>query len=133
MKITPKLYATGLLQALHNKQEAEIAPIIDAFVALLIKNNDIAKADKIIAAFLALWNKEHGIITSEITTAKKLDKETKDSLESFLLKQSGARAVEIQEKIDSDVLGGVVIRYDDTVLDYSVKTKISDLISAIKQ
>lgn len=133
MKITPKLYAAGLLQALHNKQGAEIIAVIDAFVALLIKNNDIAKADKIIAAFLALWNKEHGIIASEITTAKKLDKETKDSLESFLLKRSGARAVEIQEKIDSDVLGGVVIRYDDTVLDYSIKTKISDLISAIKQ
>ncbi|MCR4322743.1 MAG: ATP synthase F1 subunit delta [Candidatus Azambacteria bacterium] len=133
MRITPKLYATGLLQALHNKQGAEIAPIIDAFVALLAKNNDTAKADKVIAAFSALWNKEHKIITSEITTAKKLGNDTRDSLEAFLLKQSGARAVEIQEKIDGDVLGGMVIRYEDTVLDYSVKTKISDLISAIKQ
>ena len=133
MKITPKFYATGLFQALHGKQEAGIASLIDAFVALLAKNNDIAKADRIVAAFTEIWNKEHGIIVSEITTAKKMDKETKDSLESFLLKRSGARAVEIQERISGDLLGGAVIRYEDTVLDYSIKTKISDLISAIKK
>ncbi len=133
MKITPKLYATGLLQALHNKQGAEIALIIDAFVALLAKNNDTAKADKIIAEFSALWNKEHKMSASEITTAKKPDEGTRGLLETFLLKQSGSRAAEIQEKIDGDILGGMVIRYEDTVLDYSVKTKISDLINTIKQ
>ena len=133
MKISPKLYATGLLQALHNKQEAEAAAIIDAFVALLARNNDTAKTDRIIAAFSDLWNKEHKIIASEITTARELDTGTRDSLKSFLLTRSGAREVEMKEKIDTEVLGGAIIRYDDTVLDFSVKTKISDLISAIKQ
>ena len=133
MKITPKQYATGLFQAIRNKQATETTTIIDSFVAMLAKNNDIVKVDKIIAAFSALWNTEHGIITSEITAAKDLDKETRDAIRAFVLRTSGASVVEESEKIDGTLLGGTVIRYEDTVMDYSIKTKISDLISAIKK
>ena len=133
MKITPKQYATGLLRAIRNKQATETATIIDSFVAMLAKNNDMVKADKIIAAFSALWNTEHGIITSEITATKDLDKETRDAIRAFVLRTSGASVVEESEKIDGTLLGGTVIRYEDTVMDYSIKTKINDLISAIKK
>lgn len=133
MRITPKQYAAGLLQTLHEKQGTEAVAIINKFVALLAKNNDTAKIDKIIAAFSALWNKEHKIIVSEVATATPLDAATRDSLKSFLLERSGAYAVEMKEKIDPAILGGAVITYDDTVLDLSVQTKISDLISAIKK
>lgn len=133
MKATPKQYAMGLLLAVRGKKDDDVRVIADAFAKLLVQNNNTSKADLIFEVFSLLWDKEHGIVESRITTARKLDADTTDRLKVFLSRLTGAREIKMEEKIDSSALGGAIIRYGDTVMDYSVKTKISDLNSAIKQ
>ncbi|MCR4284116.1 MAG: ATP synthase F1 subunit delta [Parcubacteria group bacterium] len=132
MKITPKEYAVGLFNSAYGKDEDEVKNIINKFVDLLIKNNDLSKAGKIYDIFSSLWNKAEGIVESEVTTAKKLDKESIESLKNFLIKQSKAKKMIIREKIDKNILGGMIVRYNDKILDRSLKTKIKNLSNSIK-
>ena len=132
MKITPKDYAISLLRAIEGKKENEAKVVIENFVGLLARNNDLSKAPGIMDIFSSLWNKENKIIESEITAAKKLDANSLDSLKGFLLKLSGAKEVKMIEKVDKDILGGIVVRYDDKVIDMSLRTKIRNLSNSIK-
>lgn len=132
MKITPKDYATSLLQAIKGKKDGEADIIVGRFVDVLAKNNDLSKESKIIDYFSFLWNKENKIVESEITTARIIDAGLRNSLKDLLIKISRAEKVEMIEKVDKDILGGVIIKYDDRVLDGSLKTKVKNLNNAIK-
>lgn len=132
MKVTPKRYAIGLFNSIADKDGNEIKNIVNNFVSLLIENNDLSKAGKISEIFSSLWNKKNKIIESEIVTAKKLDEKSLASLKNFLINQSKAEEIIIKEKIDKNILGGVIIKYDDKILDKSLKTKIRNLKKSIK-
>lgn len=129
MKITPKQYGLSLYQAILNKKSGQIKVAIENFVRLLINNNDISKADEIIKQFEKIWNKEKGIVKAEIVSAKKLSNVIVKSLNKYITKLSGAKKVELNQKIEKDVLGGVVIKYEDKVMDGSMKTRLKELKS----
>ncbi|PIR57645.1 MAG: ATP synthase F1 subunit delta [Parcubacteria group bacterium CG10_big_fil_rev_8_21_14_0_10_38_31] len=133
MKITPKEYATGLFYSISGKNDDEIKNIVNNFVNLLIINNDVSKADKVSQVFSSLWNKENKIVESEVTTSNKLDAESQESLKKFLIKESKAKEVIIKENIDKSILGGMIIKYNDKILDRSLKTKIKNLNNFIKR
>ena len=133
MKITPKEYATGLFYSISGKNDDEIKNIVNNFVNLLIINNDVSKADKVSQVFSSLWNKENKIVESEVTTSNKLDAESQESLKKFLIKESKAKEIIIKENIDKSILGGMIIKYNDKILDRSLKTKIKNLNNFIKR
>lgn len=127
MNIPIKQYAKTLYKIVDGKNKSETEKIISEFVAVLAENNDLGKIKKIIAEFNNLWNKEKGIVEAEIASAKELDKDIVKLLDDYIVKLSGAKEVVMGEKIDKNLLGGVIIRYGDKVLDGSLKAKISSL------
>lgn len=133
MIITPKDYAMSLFRATKSKTEKEVKSVINNFVDLIIRNNDLSKTSKILDIFSTLWNKENNIVEAEIIAAKKLDRGAINSLENFIIKLSGAKKVKIAEKINEDILGGAIIRYEDKIIDKSLKTKIKNLSNSIRE
>jgi len=132
MKVLPKEYAIGLIESIKGKNDNEIKKITDNFVDLLIKNNDLSKSENISRIFSSLWNKENKIVESEIITAKKIDGDSLASLKNFLTNKTGAKKITINERIDKNIIGGTIIKYNDKVLDKSLKTKIKKLSDSIK-
>lgn len=133
MIIAPKDYALGLLHATKSKDKNEITSVIHNFVDILVQNNDVSKTARILDIFATLWNKENSIVEAEIITAETLNRAEVDSLENFLITLSGAKKVRMTEKIDEDILGGVIIKYGDSIMDKSLRTKIKDLNDFIKE
>ncbi|MDP3043311.1 MAG: ATP synthase F1 subunit delta [bacterium] len=127
MKITPKQYVESLYQSVHNKKDSQIKSVIENFVKLLVANNDMAKADKITCQFIKIWNKEEGIVEAEVVSARELDKKIVKLLNGYIVQLSGARKVLLKQKIDKNVLGGVIIKYEDKILDGSLKMKLNEL------
>lgn len=127
MNIPTKQYAKTLYKLVDGKSKNEAEKIIEDFVTVLAENNDQGKIKKIIKEFSNNWNREKGIVEAEILSAKELDKEIVKLLNSYIAKLSGAKEIVLSEKVDKSLLGGVVIRYGDKVLDGSLKTKINDL------
>ncbi len=127
MKITAKQYALSLYEAVDGKSSAQAKVMIAKLVELLAEKNLLAKADKIAGEFVKIWNEKHGIVEAEVVSAKELNKETIKLLKEYILKLSGAKEVLVSEKGDKGILGGVIIKYGDKILDGSLKTTLSDL------
>lgn len=125
MKISPKQYALSLYESVKDKSEKEIKQIVGDFVKILIEDGNVSKFEKIMAEFNAIWNREQGIVEAEIISANELDKETRELLEEYIGKLSGAKKVEIKEKQDKGLLGGVVLKYGDKIFDGSLKAKLN--------
>lgn len=127
MKITTKQYTESLYQTIQDKKDGEVVAVIENFVKVLQSNNDINKLKQITKQFCEIWNKEEGIIEAEIISAKNLDNEIIGLLNNYIAKLSGAKKVLVKQKVDKNILGGVIIKYKDKILDGSLRMKLSEL------
>lgn len=125
MKINPKQYATGLYELLADKSSSEIEKLIADFIVFLNKNNDFSKADNIVSELEDLFKKESGELTIEVISARKLSKASKDVLKVYLEKKSKAKDVSFSEVINPEIIGGFIARYDDKVVDGSLKSSLA--------
>lgn len=127
MKITAKQFALSLYESIEGKSAAEVKVVIKKFVEVLAGKNRIAKAEKIIAEFVKIWHTKHGIVEALATSANGLNKADVKLLKNYIADLSGAKEVILAEKIDKSILGGVIIKYGDKILDGSLKTQLADL------
>lgn len=127
MKITAKQYALSLFGSIDGKKEKDAGEIIKKFFQSLVRNNQTALLDKILKQFVDIWNKKRGIVEAEVTSAKELDKNTIKLLNDYMADLAKAKEIVLKQVVDKDILGGAVIRYEDQVLDGSLKTRIKDL------
>lgn len=127
MKISLKKYAQALYEATADKSEAEVKRYIENFVKILAENKDLKRGELIGKYFQKTWNREHGITVVDVTTAQEASKETIEFLSGYVVKLFKADKVTIRQKIDKNILGGVIIKNGDTVYDGSLKTRIHNL------
>jgi len=125
MKITAKQYATVLLESLEGKDEKKVGETIKKFAEVLRANNHLSLLGGIIRFFNEAWDKKNNTVEAEIVTARKISKEAIAELEKFIKSRAGSDKVELKERIDSGLLGGVVLRYGNKSLDLSLKNKLA--------
>ncbi|MFA6392433.1 MAG: ATP synthase F1 subunit delta [Patescibacteria group bacterium] len=129
-KITPKKYAQALYESLEGKDKAEIASAITSFIQVLVRNKSISKSDKVISAFQDYLNEQEGIQAVSVYSVKALHQEEKKEIKSGL-KQALKKEIELIEYIDPELMGGVILKYGDVIVDGSVKNKIENLANTI--
>lgn len=64
-----------------------------------------------------------------VTTARPLGAAEKKNVQAFIQKELGVRSVELDERIDPDLIGGIVIETPDARYDRSLKRGIEQLLS----
>ncbi|MCK4799474.1 ATP synthase F1 subunit delta [Candidatus Parcubacteria bacterium] len=123
MKITPKQYAISLYESTKKVDELEIEKRIKKFIDILKRNNNLSLIDKIIEKYYEHYRSERNISKIEITSNKKIDPEILNKIIHKFKKQ-----IEIEEKIDESLIGGMIIKIDDSLLiDGSIKRKLEEL------
>ena len=133
MKVTPKQYAQSLYEITRKKKGSQVRADIKKFVEVLVKNNDLKSGKKIVNEFIKIRNKEEGIVEAEVMSARKLDSSVVKMLNGYIAKLSGAKKVILKKDLNKDLLGGVVSKYGDKILDGSMKTKLSNLKEGMKR
>lgn len=123
MKITAKQYAISLHESTKNVDELELQNRIKNFINILKKNNSLSLVNKIIESYYRYHREKKKISKIEITSSEKLKREEINKIVQKFDKQ-----IEIEEKVDKSLIGGIVIKIDDNILiDGSVKRKLEDL------
>ncbi len=64
---------------------------------------------------------------ADVVTAIQLDKQQRDQLAANLAKRFGATKVVLNEQVDPDILGGVIVHADHKTLDVSLSSKIQQI------
>lgn len=102
------------------------------FVGLLAANHRLGLLPEIVRQFEALKDLEEEILDVEIVSAFDLDDSDVQGLKDRLTKRF-QREVVITSDVDAALIGGVVIRAGDTVIDGSVRGRLNRLTEALKQ
>ena len=101
--------------------------VVSLIVGMGMANSIPAIADALAATAAASSNRE----VAEIRTAIELDAETVSRLISALERKTG-KSLEAKVVVDPTVMGGIVARVGDTVIDGSVKKRLTSLRQALK-
>jgi F-type H+-transporting ATPase subunit delta len=95
------------------------------FLELLAEKHRLPVLFRIRREFDVLWAKEQRLLEVAVTSAVELDEETVKSIGDRIQEQTGQR-VELSAG-DPDVIGGLVIRVGNVVLDASVRNRLERL------
>jgi len=96
------------------------------FLKLLIENHRMPVVFRVRRAYDALWEEENQLLPVSVTSAVELDKGTVSEIGDRIAEQTG-RKVELSAQIDPDILGGIVVRVGNQVLDASVRNRLEQL------
>ncbi len=127
MNLKPKQYAQAFYEALKGKDEKQMRNIIDNFARVLVNNQDATKESKIIEKFNDIWNQENNITEVRVITSVNVDKDILEALNSYISQKTQANKVKIKNQLNKDMLGGVIIRYEDKIIDDSLKSRVKQL------
>jgi ATP synthase F1 delta subunit len=101
-------------------------PLVVNFLELLVEKHRMPELFRIRRAFDALWQDENKLLPVDITSAIELDKKVVKGIGDKIAEQTG-REVQLSTHVDPDVLGGLVVRVGNTVLDASVQHRLERL------
>ena len=116
-----------------------LARILDAadealvnFLELLIENHRMPVIFRIRVRYEQLWEEEHRMLPVEITSAIELDPDTTDALGRSIGERAGRR-VKLAARVDPDILGGIVLRVGNSILDASIRNRLEQLRRHVAQ
>lgn len=113
------------IDGLHRAVEG-LDPALGNFLELLIENHRMPVIHRARRQFDQLWEKENKLLPVEVTTAVPLDRETVDQLGERIGAQTGQR-IELTSTVDPDILGGLVLRVGNSILDASIRNRLNQL------
>ncbi len=124
MKFTSKQYAQALFESLQESSPKDHDKVIENFVQVLKKNADLSHYEEIIKVYEELDLTNRGVRVAEVTTAHEM-KANHEMIEA--LNKVVGQKIEVKNKVDESLIGGMVIRVDDTLIDASIKGQLDNL------
>ena len=112
-------------QALHKAVEDADSRFTN-FLEALIERHRMPALFRIRADFDRMWDEEHALLPVILTSAVELDEDTVRSIGDRVGEQTG-RTVELSTQVNPDILGGVVLRVGNFILDASIRHRLEQL------
>jgi ATP synthase F1 delta subunit len=102
------------------------------FLEALVERHRMPVIFRIRARYQELWDEENQLLPVEVTSSIELDKSTVDAIGERIGEQTG-RKVELSSKVDPEILGGIVLRVGNFVLDASIRNRLNQLRKQVAQ
>jgi F-type H+-transporting ATPase subunit delta len=116
----------------EEKKEGLDAAVTDAdetvrnFLRLLLENHRMPVVFRVRREVDRLWEEDHRLLPVEITSAVELDPSIAERIGDEIGRQTG-RTVQLTSTVDPDVIGGIVLRVGNSILDASIRTRLENL------
>jgi F-type H+-transporting ATPase subunit delta len=111
----------GLSRAMQDADESVVN-----FLDLLIEKHRMPALFRIRREFDALWEEENRLLPVQVTSAIELDEGTVRQIGDAIGEQTGRR-IELTSEVDPDILGGIVLRVGNSILDASIRNRLEKL------
>lgn len=113
-------------------EKIKVCAPVRNFCLLLADRERLAFIQDIQAYYSLLLDAEKGVIRGELVTAVKLTNAKRDQVRTQLEAQAG-RKLELGFSVDKNILGGVVLKVGDRILDASLRAQLGILKDNIKR
>ena len=106
--------------------------IVNNFLLLLIKNSRTTILSNIVKAYNKLLYESRNIKIVQVISANKLQPKEQEWIKSKIEKELG-RKIEAVFDMDQTIIGGIVIKYDSMLQDYSIKGSLEKIAKSLKK
>jgi F-type H+-transporting ATPase subunit delta len=100
--------------------------VVGNFLALLIENHRMPVIFRVRREYDVLWEQENKRLPVTVTSAVALDENTVRSIGDAIGQQTGQQ-IELTANVDPDVLGGLIVRVGNSILDASIRNRLENL------
>jgi F-type H+-transporting ATPase subunit delta len=105
--------------------EKRLQPQSLALAVLLVERELVDLAPKIADAFEQQLNDYRGEATAIVTSAIPLPERQQQEVANYLQALTGKRRINLQTRVNPDILGGIVAQIGDTLIDGSVRRRLN--------
>lgn len=112
--------------------KAGIKDLVASFFAVLARNRRLFAAPDIVRTYRQLLAADKGEVEATVISASELSAQQAKSLEQAL-KAAMGQTVQLTQRVDPGLLGGLVIRVGSRMIDGSLRTKLRNLKFAMKE
>ena len=110
---------------------AGVSGLTANFFKLIARNRRLFAAADMIRDFRALLARERGEVSADVASAHTLTPEQLNALKDALRVQIG-KDVQVNTRVDPNLLGGLVVKVGSRMIDSSLRTKLDNLKVAMK-
>jgi ATP synthase F1 delta subunit len=107
-------------------------PVVLNFLEALIERHRMPVIFRIRTDFEVLYDKSNKLLPVTVTSAVELDAKTIESLGKRIGEQTG-NEIELSSKVDPEILGGIVLRVGNFIMDASIRTRLERLRREVAQ
>ena len=115
---------TDLLQRIF---ENRISDDLTSFLCVLSEKGRYGEVEGVLDYFSERIREDEGIGTAYVTTAFSLKEEKKKEIHDRILSGTKYRKLDVIYSVDESLIGGMVIRIRDRVVDSSIKTRLEKM------
>jgi F-type H+-transporting ATPase subunit delta len=101
-------------------------PLVQSFALLLVERGRIGALPRIARAYQELTDAQLGRVRAVVTSAKPLDTKTEAEILRALERRTGKKVL-MKSEVDPSLIGGVIARVGDLVLDGSLRTRLASV------
>lgn len=123
----PKITKEEKVRFIETVLKGRVSEDVTGFLVIIVEKGRYDEIDEIFDYFLAKVKEYKKIGVAKVTSAVVLQDEQKKKLEEKLLTTTKYVDFDIDYQVDPSLIGGLVIRIGDRVVDSSIKTKLRNL------
>ena len=109
-----------------HKAIVDADPIVVSFLELLVEKHRMPALFRIRRELDRLWRDENKVLPVQLTSAVTLDDATVASLGAAIGEGTG-RKVDLTATVEPSILGGIVLRVGNSILDASIRNRLESL------
>lgn len=102
-------------------------PLALNLLYILVDRHRLGLLQGILASFQEMYNKAKGIVIADVVSAVPLDEAHQREVASQLSRITGGKTVQLRVRHDPTILGGLIARIGDELIDASVATRLASL------
>jgi F-type H+-transporting ATPase subunit delta len=128
---SPVIVPSKKISIFHKMLGDNVEEITLSLIDLAVKNGRESHLPAIARVFIHETKKYEGITESILTTAVKVDPEVRQQISNLISKVFRTR-IEFSENVDTEIIGGFILRVDDNYIDASIRNKLRKIKKELK-
>ena len=129
----PKISKEEKISVIENIFKGRFSDDIVGFLVIIVEKDRGAEIDGILGYFQAKVREYKKIGVARVTSAVELSADQKKRVEEKLLQQTSYESFEVEYSVDASLIGGMVIRIGDRVVDSSIRTKMDNMTKNLRK
>lgn len=127
----PKVSKQEKINVIENVFKGRFSDTIVGFLVLIMQKGRYEEINAIFEYYLNRIREHRNIGVAHVTSAIELNKEQRAKIEEKLLATTKYQQFEMNYTVDKSIIGGLIVRIGDRVVDSSIKNQLKNMTKAL--